>query len=75
VLLVKFRGLPWTDGSTTLRPVYQRSSYILDADGLKVRWGAFARDAAGAVAPALSPSTPCNDADVICYDHTYRWGY
>jgi hypothetical protein len=75
VLLVKFRGLPWTDGSTTLKPVYQRARYILDADGLKVRWGAFARDATGAAAPALAPSTPCNDADVICYDHTYQWGF
>jgi hypothetical protein len=75
MLLVKFRGLPWTDGSTGLKPVYQRSTYILDANGLKVRWGAFARDAATAVAPALAPSTPCNDADVICYDHTYQWGY
>ena len=75
VLLIKFRGLPWTDGSATLAPVYQRSSYILDAAGLKVRWGAFARDAATAAAPALAPSMPCNDADVICYDHTYQWGY
>jgi hypothetical protein len=75
VLLVKFRELPWHDGSTALVPVYQRSSYVLDAKGLKVRWGAFARDAASAAAPALAPSTPCNDADVICYDHTYQWGY
>jgi hypothetical protein len=75
VLLVKFRGLPWTDGSAFPVPVYQRSSYILGADGLKIRWGAFARNAASAAAPALAPSTPCNDTDVICYDHTYRWGF
>ncbi len=75
VLLVKFRGLPWTDGSTALVPVYQRSRYILDANGLKVRWGAFARNVASAAVPALAPSTPCNDSDVICYDHTYQWGY
>jgi len=56
-------------------PVYQRFSYILDANGLKVRWDAFARDAASAAAPTLAPSTPSNDADVVCYDHTYQWGY
>jgi hypothetical protein len=73
VLLLKWRDVYAPGGAPT--PVYQRARYLLEAGGLKVRWGAFAATPGAAVAPPLGPADPCNDADVICYDHQHQPGY
>lgn len=67
VLLIKWRDIDWSG------PVYQRASFLLDSNGLKVKWGDFAVDIIGTIAPYLSSSENCNDSDVICYDHTPRF--
>lgn len=64
-MLVKWREL---NGSNPI--VYQRLAYLLDASGLKIRWGNFAATPAGAVQPTLLPGDACNDTDVLCYDHS-----
>lgn len=55
--------------------VFQRAAYLFDVNLLKVRWGNFAATAAGATMPALSPATPCDGADVVCYDAVQRPGF
>jgi hypothetical protein len=49
--------------------VFQRAAFLLDASGLKVKWGNYATTQAGALLPTLLPGDACNDADVICYAH------
>ncbi|MGE0641010.1 MAG: hypothetical protein AB7P46_12135, partial [Thermoanaerobaculia bacterium] len=63
-LLVKWRNLNATNPA-----VYQRAAYLLDAAGLKVRWGNLASSAGGATLPALLPGDPCDDSATLCYDH------
>ena len=65
-LLIKWRDIGWTG------PAYQRASFILDSNGLKVKWGDFAADIPGTITPDLSPTEDCNAPGVICYDHTPR---
>jgi hypothetical protein len=65
-LLVKWREIGWTG------PVYQRAAFLLETDGLKIKWGDFASAPEDAVAPDLTAGEPCNDTDVICYDHEAR---
>jgi hypothetical protein len=55
--------------------VFQRASYLVAGGVLKVRWGAFAATAAGAAAPALAASTPCDGSEVVCYDGEQRPGF
>jgi hypothetical protein len=64
----------WREGGL-LAPAYQRAAYILDSGGLKIAWGSFAATAAAAIPPALAADTPCDGVTVVCYDHTYHWGY
>lgn len=64
----------WREGGM-LVPAYQRAAYLLDSGGLKIWWGNFAATAEGALLPALSADTPCDGVAVVCYDHTYHWGY
>jgi len=65
-LLIKWRDIGWTG------PAYQRASFLLDSNGLKIKWGDFAADRSSTVTPSLSASDSCNDIDMICYDHTPR---
>jgi hypothetical protein len=53
-------------------PVYHRTAYLLDADGLKIKWGVFADTSSGAVLPVLDPLEARDDVDVLCYDHEQR---
>jgi hypothetical protein len=69
-LLIKWR----TTGLADI-VAYQRAAYFLNEDGLKVAWGSFASTPGGAVLPAVSPVTPCDETVVICYDHTGRDGF
>ncbi len=63
-LLIKWRDV-WSSG-----PVYQRASYLLDSEGLKVKWGEFASDRESASLPTLLAGEECSDSDLICYNHT-----
>jgi hypothetical protein len=69
-LLIKWR----TTGLADIA-VFQRAAYVLDRSGLKIAWGPFAPTAVAATLPAVSSSTPCDDTDVICYDHQSRDGF
>lgn len=75
-LLIKWRDIgydnPLESGNDV---VYQRMSFLLDNEGIKVRLGDFSDTIIGATAPSLSPEDPCNDTDILCYDHTYRSGF
>jgi hypothetical protein len=67
-LLIRWRNL--FPGSPALRQDYwQRAAYSLDATGLRIRWGVFALDPAGAASPGPTTGMPCNGASVVCYDH------
>ena len=74
-LLLKWRDLGYKPGGGPETPVYQRAAYVLDGNGLKVKWGVLANTPAGALLPVLLPTDPCNDVDVICYDHTHQLGF
>ena len=65
-LLIKWRDI------INWGALYQRVSYILDAAGLKIKWGNFSETEASAFLPVLSADELCNGTDVICYDHTWR---
>jgi hypothetical protein len=69
-LLIKWR----TTGLADI-VAYQRAAFLLGRNGLKIAWGPFASTAEGAALPALSAGTPCDDEDVICYDHQSRDGF
>jgi len=73
--LLKWRDLGYTPGGGPNTPVYQRAAYVLDGNGLNVKWGVSASSPADALLPTLLPSDPCNDVDVICYDHTHQPGF
>jgi hypothetical protein len=62
--------IKWRDLNLTNPVVYQRLAYRLDLDGLTVKWGGFASSPGGAAPPTLLPGDPCDDATVICYDHS-----
>ena len=64
-LLIMWRDI-WTG------PVYQRATFLLDSNGLKIKWGNFAEVAGGALPPALGADEVCDDDAVICYDHQAR---
>lgn len=70
-MLIEWRDVSW--GSTGAHVVFQRAAYALDSQGLKVKWGAFAATAAGAVAPTLDPAESCDSTTVLCYDHSFRF--
>jgi len=65
-LLIKWRDIGWTG------PVYQRAMFLLDSQGLKIKWGDFSADRNNAIQPMLTASEACNDISVICYDHASR---
>lgn len=59
----------WRDFSNIYTsPVFQRAAFVLDSNGLKVKWGNFGAIQDDAVQPVLGLDT-CNDTDVICYYH------
>jgi len=64
-LLVKWRDI-WTGN------VYQRATFLLDNDGLKIKWSDFVASRDEAIQPALSSGEACNDNNVLCYDHQHR---
>ena len=68
-MLIKWRDLGYG------APVYQRAAYLLDADGLKIKWGVFADTPPAATVPVLDPLEACDDVEVLCYDHEQRPGY
>lgn len=61
--------LEWRELNATNPVAYQRVAYLLDAYGLKAKWGSFAATPAAAALPALDPADPCDDAETLCYDH------
>ncbi len=65
-LLIKWRDIGWTG------PAYQRATFLLDSRGLKVKWGAFAADAASTIQPVLLATEACNGNEITCYDHQGR---
>lgn len=65
-LLIKWRDIGWTG------PVYQRAMFLLDSQGLKVKWGDFAADRISAIQPTLTAGEVCDDTTVLCYDHESR---
>jgi len=65
-LLIKWRDIGWS------APAYQRAAFLLDNQGLKIKWGDFADSAIGASRPTLDASEPCNDSETLCYDHQAR---
>ncbi|MDH3715659.1 MAG: hypothetical protein OET44_17625 [Gammaproteobacteria bacterium] len=65
-LLIKWRDIGWT------APVYQRAAFLLDSQGLKIKWGEFAATAVDALRPTLDPGDVCNDDETLCYDHLPR---
>ena len=69
-MLIKWRDLPWGSGE-----VFQCAAFLLDDLGLKIKWGNFAESVAGAILPYLDPGEPCNDTNVICYDHEKKEGF
>jgi hypothetical protein len=51
--------------------LYQRAAYELDAaTGLRIAWGPLATSLAAAAPPVLAPGAPCDDAAILCYNHT-----
>jgi hypothetical protein len=62
--------LKWREIGPASLILYQRAAYALDADGLKVQWGALATSLGAAPAPTLAPGAPCNDTTTLCYSHT-----
>ncbi len=60
----------WRDFNATNPVVYQRLAYRLDTSGLTIEWGNFASTSGAAVLPTLLPADPCDDASVLCYDHS-----
>jgi hypothetical protein len=64
-LLIRWR----LDG--VANPVFQRAAFLLDEDGLKIKWGNYATTEAAAIAPVLLPGEPCDDTTVMCYDHEH----
>ncbi len=64
-LLIKWRNI-WTSD------VYQRATFLLDSEGLKIKWGDFATTRDSATQPTLATDEACNDSEVICYDHEAR---
>jgi hypothetical protein len=72
-MLIKWRDMGYRPGGVE-SPVYQAAAYVLNNDGLKIRWGSFAATRMAAALPILTALTPCNDTDVICYDHTVQPG-
>jgi hypothetical protein len=68
-LLVKWRDMGY------LMPVYQRAAYLLDDDGLKIKWGVFSGSIVDATQPILTPLEPCDDLEVLCYSHEQHGGY
>ncbi len=70
--LLKWRDIAYTPGDI---PVYQRAAYLLDENGLKVKWGTFGNTPAEAPQPVLSPGEACNDNDVLCYNHQPMLGF
>ncbi len=67
--------IKWRDAHPSWPVLYERAAYLLDSNGLKIRWGNFAATEAGALAPALSASDECNDTDTLCYDHVSKMGF
>ena len=65
-LLIKWRDIGWTG------PAYQRATFLLDSNGLKIKWGVFAAIADDAFSPTLAANEACDDDTVICYDHQAR---
>jgi hypothetical protein len=65
-LLIMWRDIGWTG------PVYQRAAFLLDSQGLKIKWGVFGATAIDAARPALDAGDACNDIDTLCYDHQAR---
>jgi hypothetical protein len=65
-LLIKWRDIGW------IAPVYQRAAFLLDNQGLKIKWGIFAAAAVDATLPILGSGEACNDSDILCYDHQPR---
>ncbi|MDH3630699.1 MAG: hypothetical protein OER98_06215 [Gammaproteobacteria bacterium] len=65
-LLIMWRQIGWTG------PLYQRAAFLLDSNGLKIKWGNFAEMADSALPPALAADEACDDDAVICYDHQAR---
>jgi len=68
-MLIKWRDMGYPTA------VYQRAAYLLDVDGLKIKWGEFADSVAAASQPSLGPSEPCDDLEVLCYSHEQHDGY
>jgi hypothetical protein len=71
-LLLKWRDIGYTPADL---PVYQRAAFLLDENGLKIAWGAFANTPGAAVLPVLTGPEPCDDLVVLCYDHTIKPGF
>jgi hypothetical protein len=68
--VVKWREIGWVGGD-----VYQKAAYLLDGNGLKIKWGNFAGSEISAAQPTLNPAEACNDTNIICYDHQGRPGF
>jgi hypothetical protein len=60
----------WRDFNPTNPIVFQRLAYRLDTAGLTIKWGNFAATQGAALPPTLLLSEPCDDAIVLCYDHS-----
>ncbi len=65
-LSIMWREIGWSG------PAYQRASFLLDSNGLKIKWGEFAAMIGDAILPALGEDEACDDDTVICYDHQAR---
>jgi hypothetical protein len=74
-LLIKWRDIGYRDVPGLERPAYQWASYLLDASGLKVRWGPFLDHPDAGSPPPLTAAMSCNGSTVVCYDHTERPGF
>ncbi len=74
-LLLKWRDLGYKGGRSDEVSVYQRASYKLDTNGLKIKWGNLSESITGAIQPVLMPGEPCNDTSVICYNHEEQPGF
>ena len=64
-LLIKWRDIAGVD-------VYQYASFLLDGEGLKIKWGDIVATRGEAIKPGLNSGEECDGDIVACYDHEHR---